>query len=138
MKTAHLLTKLIRARTDDGCMLQHERKFVDPVRAETLTRLAARAKSSIADLERCGGRRQERPTGSWAELVREAARSLWVTAAGRNAGDAIASCRHSHKRTEARYEEAMRGPWAGEIGQVLEAQRRRLHDEVDELTQLQF
>jgi hypothetical protein len=138
MKTSHPLRTLIRACKDDERTLQHERKFVDPVTAETLARLAASVRSSVLDLERLGGSGQEGPNGSWAELAHEATRNLWVMAAGRNTGDAIASCRHSHKRTEARYEEAMQGPWGGEIGQVLAAQRSRLHDEVDELNRLQF
>jgi hypothetical protein len=139
MKTSHLLSRLIRACRDDERTLQHERKFVDPITAETLARLAGSARSSVVDLERFlgpGGR--ERPNGSWSELAHEAARNLWVIAAGRNTGDAIASCRHSHKRADACYEDAMRGPWAGEVGEVLAAQRRRVHDEIDELSRLQF
>jgi hypothetical protein len=91
----------------------------------------------VAELERFGeaGLRHD---GSWSELLREAWRTLRVTAAGRNDGDAIAVCRHSQARTEVRYDAALEWPWPNEIRLILEAQRRRLHDEVIEMNRLQF
>jgi hypothetical protein len=84
------------------------------------------------------GARSATSPSSWIELSREARRNAWVAAAGRNSGDAIASCRHSRARTEAVYDEALQAPWSDEIQRVLAAQRRRLHDEAAELIQLQF
>jgi hypothetical protein len=137
MKTSDALRKVIRACLDDEHTLQHERKFVDSKRAEALTRLAQEREQFVADLERLGDRKQGRPSGSWAELLLEAARDVWVSAAGPNCGDAIGACRHSRARTEERYDEALQKPWPDEIRRVLAAQRRRLHDEASELIQLQ-
>jgi hypothetical protein len=137
MTTSDVLRRLIRACVDDGHTLRHESKLVDQVRAEALTRLAGEREQFVMELERLA--KCEQPHGgSWGELSREARRNLWVAAAGRNSGDAISSCRHSRARTEAVYDEALQASWPDEIQRVLAAQRRRLHDEADELIQLQF
>ena len=139
MNQGNAIRGLIRACVDDERTLQHESKLVlDPGRAETLTKLAHERKHFLTVLEGLqeGGRR--RSSGSWGELVREAARDLWVLACGRNNGDAIAVCRHSRGRTEARYDEALRFPWPAETGRILEEQRRVLHEETQELNQIQF
>jgi len=137
MKTSNPLQKLIRACVDDERTLRHESRFVDAKRAEALTRLASEREQFVAELERLGGGVATHD-GSWTELSREAGRDVWVAAAGRNVSDAITSCRHSRARTEALYEEALQAPWPAETMRVLEAQRRRLHDESDELNQLEF
>jgi hypothetical protein len=137
MKTSQVLRKLIRACVDDERTLLHERKFVDAERGEALTRLAREREQFVADLERLAGRRQPHD-GSWRELSREVERGVWVAAAGRNVGDAIASCRHSRARTEALYDEALQASWPDEIQCLLAAQRGRLHDEADQLNKLQF
>lgn len=137
MTTCDVLRKLIRACVDDGRTLRHESKFVDAGRAEALTRLARERELFVTDLERLAKREQPHG-GSWSELSREAERNVWVAAAGRNTGDAITSCRHSRARTEALYDEALQASWPDEIQRVLAEQRRRLHDEADELIQLQF
>ncbi len=138
MKASGMLRRLIGACIDDGSTLQHERKFVDASRAAKLARLAREREQFVVDLERLQEASQHRTVVSWTELVREATRNVKVAAAGRNNGDAIASCRHSRARTEARYDDAMLGPWPDETRRVLEAHLRRLHDEADELNQLQF
>jgi hypothetical protein len=137
MKTSDILRKLIRACVDDERTLRHESKLVDAGRAEALMRLAREREQFVTDLERLAEREQPHD-GSWAELSREAARDVWVTAAGRNNGDAIRSCRHSRTRTEALYDKALQGSWPDEVLRVLAAQRRRLHDETEELDRLQF
>jgi hypothetical protein len=119
----------MRACVDDGRTLRHESKLVDPVRAEALTRLAGEREQFVTDLERFAKCERSRQ-GSW--------RNVWVAAAGRNSSDAITSCRHSRARTEAVYDEALQASWPDEIQRVLAAQRRRLHDEAQELVQLQF
>jgi hypothetical protein len=137
MTTSDALRRLIRACIDDGRTLRHESRLVDEVRAEALTRLAGEREQFVTDLERLA-RCVQPHDGSWGELSREARRSVWVAAAGRNSGDAITSCRHSRARTEAVYDQALQASWPDEIQRVLAAQRRRLHDEADELIQLQF
>jgi hypothetical protein len=132
-----LLRKVIRACVDDWRTLRHEAKFVDGARAEALIRWALEREQFVADLERLAGREQPHD-GSWSELSREAERNVWVAAAGRNVGDAITSCRHSRARTEALYDEALQAPWPDEIQRVLVEQRRRVHDEADELNKLGF
>jgi hypothetical protein len=137
MTTSDVLRKLIRGCVDDGRTLRHESKFVDPRHVKALTRLASEREQFATDLERVAKREQPRD-GSWDELAREAERDIWLAAAGANRGDAIASCRRSRARTEALYDEALQGSWPDEIQRVLAAQRRRLHEEADELNQLQF
>jgi hypothetical protein len=138
LKTSKLLRGLICACVDDQWTLQHERAFVDARAAETLTRLALERAQFVKDLERLGEPAQSRRTVSWAEFFREVGRNVWVTAAGPNNGDAIATCRRSRARTETRYDGAMRGPLPDEIRSVLAVQRSRLQDEADELNRLQF
>jgi hypothetical protein len=136
MTNSDVLRKLIRACVDDGRTLRNESKFVDPGRLKALMRLASEREQFATDLE--GLAKREQPhDGSWGELSREAERDIWVAAAGGNNGDAIASCRRSRARTEALYDEALQGSWPDEIQRVLAAQRRRLHEEADELNQLQ-
>lgn len=137
MTTADVLRKLIRGCVDDERTLRHESRFVGVAQAEVLTRLAQEREQFVTDLERLAKREQPHD-GSWSELSREAERDVWVAAAGRNSGDAITSCRDSRARTEALYDEALEGPWPHDIEGVLVAQRRRLHDEADELIELQF
>jgi hypothetical protein len=110
---------------------------VDGARAEALARLVSEREEFVMDLERLAKREQPHD-GSFSELSREAERHVWVAAAGRNIGDAIASCRHSRARTEALYDQALEASWPDEIQRVLAAQRRRLHEEADELNRLQF
>jgi len=136
--TSTALGKLIRACVDDERTLHHERNFVDAGRAGILLRLAREREQFVEDLERVGGRVQRRPSGSSVELLREAGRTLFVAAAGRNHGDAVASCRHSHARTEARYDRAMLKPWPDPVARLLAAQVSLLREGTDELNQLQF
>jgi hypothetical protein len=138
MKTASVLRKLICACVDDERTVRHERTFVDAQRAGALTRLARNRSRFVDDLEQLVGHTPRRSDGSWVELLREAARSVKVVAAGRNNGDAIATCRHSCARVEARFDQAMRTQWPDAIQQLLEAQQSCLHDESAELDQLQF
>lgn len=138
MNTANVIKGLIRACVDDGRTLKHELNFVDAGRAATLGRLAREREQFVVDLERLGDVGARRPNGSWGELVREGARNLWVTAAGRNNGDALAICRHSRARTEARYDEAMRTFWPDHVQRVISSQWHRLQAETQELNQLQF
>jgi hypothetical protein len=136
-KTTNALRKLIRACVDDERTLLHECKFVGPGYAQALTRMARERGQFVADLERMG----QCPLphdGSWTELSREVGRDIWVTAAGRNLGDAITTCRHSLSRTEARYDEVLQNSWPDEIKDMLEGQRRRLRDETAELIKLEF
>lgn len=137
MSTPDLLRKLIAACVDDARTLLHESKFVDASRAEILTRLAKEREGFVTELERLGvpGQRHD---GSWSELLREAGRTTEVAAAGRNSGDAVATCRHSRTRTESHYDEAVEAVCPDEVRCVIEAQRRRLHDEAEELDRLQF
>ncbi len=129
---------MIRACVDDQWTLRHERTFVDAGRGETLTRLALERSQFVEELERLGERAQSRPHASWSEFLRELGRDVWVSAAGRNNGDAIATCRRSRARTEARYDDAIRRPLPDEIRTVLAAQRCCLCDEADELNRLRF
>ena len=135
MRTSDVIHKLIRACVDDERTLRHECRFVDPTRAATLMRLAAERKQFVADLERFDGTAS--PLGSPAELSREVGRDLWVTAAGRNIGDAIGVCRHSRARTEAAYDHALEDSLPRQVLDVLTEQRGRLHDEIAVLDQLQ-
>jgi len=135
MKTSDVIHQLIRACVDDERTLRHESRFVDPTRAATLRELAAERAQFVAALEPFDGTASRH--GSPAELSREIGRDLWVTAAGRNIGDAIAVCRHSRARTEAVYEHALEEYLPDQVLDVLTEQRSRLHDEIAVLDQLQ-
>jgi hypothetical protein len=133
------LQKLIRACVDDQRMLQHESKLVDTQRADALQRLARERGRFVADLDRLEPHAaRRRSIGSWVELLREAGRDVFVFALGRNTGDSFAICRRSCARTEARYDKALEGSWSDDARHVIAAQRRRLHEEADELVHLQF
>ena len=138
MKNADVLRRLISTCVDDERTLQHESKIVDEGRAGTLRRLARGRGQFVDELEQLVGHTQRRASGSWAELLREAGRSVQIVAAGRNNGDAVAMCRHSCARTAARFDQTMRTPWPDAIQQMLEVQQSRLLDESAELDQLQF
>jgi hypothetical protein len=99
--------------------------------------LARERRQFVAELERLAESAQLH-LGSWSELSREAKRSVWATAAGRNSSDAITCCRRSRARTEASYDEALRSSWPEETQRLLAAQRRRLHEEAGELARLQL
>ncbi len=132
------LEKLMRACIDDKRILEHEAKLTNERCVPTLTRLAEEREQFITELERLAHTGKPRPSGSWGELLREASRDIWVSASGRNSGDAVATCRHSRARTEALYEKAMEESWPDEMRVVLEAQHHRLHDEAAELNRIQF
>jgi hypothetical protein len=135
MTTSEVFRKLILACVDHERTLRHESKFVDARRAATLIRLAHERGQFVADLERLGKCPQPHD-GSWAELAREAWRGICVTAAGRNARDAISSCRSSRARAEAVYDKTLQASWPLEISSALAAQRRCLQDEAAELNKL--
>ena len=137
MASSDILRNVIRACVDDERTLRHESRLVGEARAEALARLARERGQFVTDLERLAGR-EEAHDGSWSELSHEAEREVWVAAAGRNSGDAITSCRQSLARTEALYDEALRAAWPDEVHRLLAKQRRRLHDDSDELVKLQF
>lgn len=125
----------MRACVDDKRILEHESKLSNERCAPTLERLAREREQFISALERAGS---PRPQASWMELLRETSRDVWVSASGRNTGDAVATCRHSRARTEQSYDDAMEESWPTEMRLLLEAQRTRIHDEAAELNRIQF
>lgn len=128
---------LIRACVDDQRTLLHESKLVGTPLGATLGKFAHERDLFLTDLEQLA-KAARRPSGSLAEHVREAAREIWVLGCGPNHGDAIAVCRHSRARTQARYEEALRRDWPSGARSMLAEQNRRLEAEADELRDLQF
>ena len=137
MNPADTFRKLIHACVDDERTLRHESTVVSTRHADTLTRLASQRAQFVAALEQIQASGQPHD-GSWGELSREAARDVWVAAAGRNEGDAITACRHSSTRTAAVYDEAMLLPWQGETLSVLSAQQRSLRDDAELLNKLEY
>ena len=136
MRTSSVLRTLIRACVDDERTLRNARRFVAADDAEALERLAAEREQFVVDLELLAGPSQRRPTGSWTQLLREAGHDAWVTAAGPNRGDAIATCRDSRARTEARFDVAMQESVPGIVRAAIETQRGLVHDEADQLNRL--
>jgi hypothetical protein len=137
-KAAQLLRKLMRACVDDERTLRHEHGFVDGERGTVLARLARERRQFVLDLEALAAPGQSELSGSWGELMREVGRNLQVAAAGKNGSDAIATCRHSRRRTEDCYDRALRRPCSDEMSRVLESHRARLHEEADALRRIQF
>jgi hypothetical protein len=133
-----VLRALIDACLDDERTLLTQRRFVGVRSAEALDRMAKERGHFIAELERLAKPAPRPPDGLWAEFLHKAGRSVWETWAGHNAGGAIASCRQSRARTEARYERALRSELSDKARYVLAAQRRRLRDETHVLNRLQF
>ncbi len=138
MKTPSLLGTVIRACVDDERTLQSERRFVDDGRAATLTRLATERGRFVTDLAQLTQSARLPRSSSWAELLREGVRGVWVMAAGRNSGDAIASCRRSLARTEDRYDKALQEPLPLAVRSVLALQRSRLRETEGELNRIRF
>jgi hypothetical protein len=119
---------LIRACVDDEHTLRHEASIVGDALAVTLGRLAAERAAFVTALERIQ-ERESSHDGSWREMSREAAREVWLAAAGANDGDAMAACRHSSARTAAVYEEALLLPWPDATLSVLMAQYKALRED---------
>jgi hypothetical protein len=137
MDTLRVLRRLMRACLDDERTLLREGKLVDARRAVALERMAHQRDDFLVSLEALAAHRRP-STGTWSDLLREAWRDLWVVLAGRNNGDAIATCRQSNARMEARYDVALRGPWSKNARRLLESQRAMIEGERTELNQLQF
>jgi len=138
MNTSKEIAKLIDACLDDERMLEHESRFVSPERARVLRVLAAERGRFIDELRGVGGIRDTREHGSWRELGRELSRDLRVALGLGNGGDAIAACRRSCKRTEARFERALDLPWPTPSRAVIEGQHARIHATRDELSAVEF
>jgi hypothetical protein len=137
--TSNRIDGLIAACRDDQRTLTYESRFVDDQRRVVLTRLAAERGEFVERLrDRRTPRVDSRATGSWKESLREFGRSVRVLAGGANSGDAIAECRRSRSRTEARYERALELKWPGEILPLLLEQVNSIRQAQGELIALQF
>lgn len=136
MNQENTIRGLIRACVDDQRTLLHEATLVGAGLGARLGQLAHDRGLFLTDLEHLAPESRARPGGSVAEHVREAARDLWVLGCGRNHGDALAVCRHSRARTQARYEEALRHTWPSHIAWLLGEQSRLLEAEAQELAQI--
>jgi hypothetical protein len=137
MARTSALQGLIRACVDEERTLHREARRVGAGRAAVLARLARQRGQFIAELESFDGTLPP-PSCSWAEILREGMHNVWVAAAGRHDGDAIARCCRSRDRTENRYERALRGTWPDALRGVLMAQRARLECDAAELNPLRF
>ena len=135
METSPVIAKIIQSCLDDERTLVQESKLVDSQRKAVLIRLADERRHFAEELERLNGQGSRE---SWTALVRELGNGLWARMTGRNAGDAVAECRRSQRRTEARYELALGLELPREVKDALVIQHERVHAARDELTRLEF
>ncbi len=138
MHSSTVIAKVIESCLEDERTLVRERKLVDAQKRAVLTRLADDRRRFSEELGRLNGPSPWGGRGSWSALLRELGSDLWVRAAGRNAGDAIAACRRSQHRTDACYEKALELEWPSELKAALSAQHERVHAARHELAAIEY
>jgi hypothetical protein len=135
MGTSPAVAKVIQSCLDDERTLVQESHRLDPQREAVLIRLADERRRFAEELERFNGQASRE---SWSSLAREVGNKLWIRLAGRNAGDAVAACRRSQRRTELRYESVLALELPQELKTALMNQRERVHAAGDDLAKLEY
>jgi len=138
MGTSPAVAKVIQSCLDDERTLVQESHRLDPQREAVLIRLADERRRFAEELERFNGQASRE---SWSSLAREAGETVsrvWMRLAGRNAGDAVAACRRSQRRTELRYESVLALELPQELKTALMNQRERVHAAGDDLAKLEY
>jgi len=137
MKTSNGIDQLIGACVDDKRMLEREIAEVGDRARPMLGELAAERGRFVSELRAFSGG-AARHGGSPIELLRELGRRLERAATGPSNTDAVAACRRSLRRTEARYDKALQLSWPDEVRTVLLSQRDRLNQSRDMLISVQY
>jgi hypothetical protein len=134
------IEKLIRACVDDQHALRRSGRSLGAVPRGKLERMACERERFVDELQTVGTTLNGRPraAGSWLGLARGLAERSWAFAAGPNAGDAIAACRHSQQRTELLFADALESSWTSGVRAALVEQHRRIADAGGVLTGMQY
>jgi hypothetical protein len=135
MRTSTAIARVIESCLDDERTLVEEGKLVDPPRRAVLTRLADERRRFAEELERLNGQASRE---SWGAIARELGSHLWARMAGPNAGDAVAACRRSQRRTEERYDRALELRLPTDVRGALLAQQVRVHAARSELSAIEY
>ena len=137
VKTSNGIDRLVGACVDDKRMLEREIAEVGPRQRATLSELAVERGRFVNELRALGGGASRRG-GSAMELLHELGRWLERAATGPSNTDAVAACRRSLRRTEARYDQALQLSWSEKVRAVLVSQRDQLHRSRDKLISIQY
>ena len=137
MKMSNGIEQLVGACVDDKRTLEREIAEVGARNRPMLSKLAAERGRFESELRALGGG-AARHGGSPMELFRELRRRVERAATGPSNSDAVAACRRSLRRTEARYDEALQLSWPDDVRAVLLSQRSQLHDDRAELISIQY
>jgi len=129
------IAKVIEARFDDERTLVHGSKHVDARKSALLTRLADERRRFSEELERLTGPIDRGTLGSWGGLAWELSDNLRARVLGRST-EAVAACRRSQHRTEARYAKALELPLPTALHAALVAQHSRVHHAARELAEI--
>jgi hypothetical protein len=136
--TSRAMAKLIDVCIDDERMLGHESRVVHGFRGAVLERLAAERTAFVEQLRDLDGVGAGSHHGSWIGRGREWGRSLRVGVGGPNDGDAVAACRRSNERAEARFDAALDLSWPELTRATLFRQRMRLDIARDALIGIEY
>jgi hypothetical protein len=139
MRSSNAVDKVIEACIDDARMLEHESETVGKRRSQVLHHLASKRAQFVHKLRHVAGRSETGSrNGSWTELGRELGRSFRLVLGGPSDGDAITACRKSCRRTESRFDAALRLPLPPAVHAVLVEQRAQLDQDMNALADLQY
>lgn len=133
LRVSTTIAKVIEARFDDERALVHGSKHVDARKSALLTRLADERRRFSEELKRLTGPIDRGTLGSW--LPWELSDNLRARVLGRST-EAVAACRRSQHRTEARYAKALELPLPTALHAALVAQHSRVHHAARELAEI--
>jgi hypothetical protein len=122
------------ALLDDERTLLREGTRIDATRRAVLTRLADERRAFAEELERSNGQSSRE---SWGSLGRELWRMLRTRWQPPSVGGAVAVCRSSLHRTEARYAKALVCDLPSDLRSTLLAQLERLRTAESDLRKLE-
>jgi uncharacterized protein (TIGR02284 family) len=135
MQVRSAIAKVIRACLDDERTLVQRSKLVDAERSELLIRMADERRRFAEELEQFNGQGSRE---SWGTVARELESNLWARVVGRNTGDAVAACRRSQRRTEARYDQVLKLVLPTEVRAALMIQYKHVRAARNELTKVEY
>jgi hypothetical protein len=127
------IAKVVQSCLDDERTLVLESKVVDATRRRVLIRLADERRRFAEELERFNGQGSRE---SWGSLRRELDSDVRECIAGRSTSEAVAACRRSQERTEARYDKVLALELPSEVKAALVTQHERVHAARDELAKM--
>jgi hypothetical protein len=135
MHASTAIATIIQSCLDDERMLVEGSRRIDLERSGVLLRLASERRRFADALERFNGQASRE---SWKALAEELENDLWAEMAGPNAGDVVASCRRSQRRTKECYARALELPLPAEVRVVLLAQQAEVDAAEPALARIEY